>query len=391
MIKKTIEVLGTKGDLTTFLLTLGTGLLFALIVKEPVICNDSHFYLKYSRDIDQAGLAFYSETKLPFYYWLFPTVLSSITRFNAENVIPIYIFIQCILWAGVSFFTYKIFELLTNRKTISLACGLATGLIPEALQWSAYFLSDILFIFLFSAFSFLLISIITRDNFCRKKAAILIALGILITLSRPTGFIVTALGTVVLLLHLFQKKQIKASICIILIYAISGLFIISLSPNDQSESPESRVTVSGYLLLFKELFSTGTIIHDRPQLSKAPLPEDSGSIKSTMYFTNVFLTRTVMFWSPFIKGYSLKHTLLNTVTLLPLFILAIIGIIKSIKHIHPLTLLFLVGCLIAYTCFHSLTLIDYDHRYRFPLLWILAIFAGFSFTQPLKSISKDHV
>ncbi len=82
------------------------------------------------------------------------------------------------------------------------------------------------------------------------------------------------------------------------------------------------------------------------------------------------------FWAIYIAPFSFRHKAFNVVWLIPLFSFAMIGIVQSIRmKIRSSYILWTI--LLAFTIFHTLTIIDFDQRYRAPLLPIVSIYAGF--------------
>jgi hypothetical protein len=130
----------------------------------------------------------------------------------------------------------------------------------------------------------------------------------------------------------------------------------------------TRVYETTPLARFTGRVRAGVVINDRPSydvhLRQEPdLPARLG------FVLRVVGRRAAVFWSLWLDGYSTRHRLINALTLFPLFGAAMLGLWVGLRTpaLRPPSL-YLALLMVAYTVAHSLTMIDYDLRYRLPVL-----------------------
>jgi len=106
----------------------------------------------------------------------------------------------------------------------------------------------------------------------------------------------------------------------------------------------------------------GMIIHDRPETWVSP-PE------SFFDFTYLYFMRMISFFAPYVAGFSIIHIALNSletfIIILSITIWAFLG--GNIKAFDK-TVFFILLLSFSIAAYHSFTIIDYDFRYRFPLI-----------------------
>ena len=111
-----------------------------------------------------------------------------------------------------------------------------------------------------------------------------------------------------------------------------------------------------------EMVEKGIIIHDRPETW----------VKFSNSFLNVallYFLRFIYFFNPYAESFSKIHIILNIFQTLVIFCsLSVFAFLKTeIKSMHKCTLL-IVMISLSVAFFHSFTLIDFDWRYRFPII-----------------------
>jgi len=360
--------------------------LWIILSNEPVQSNDTNFYLHHAKGILANDLSYLVHNNLPPYYWFFTYLISLIYEFAPTELPYIIVSLQALLWGTLSILIYKICKLWVQDNT-ALICSGIFSLSFESLQWTNYVLSDILYLTLFVIYIYKLLSL--QRTFKTHKIIIISTIGLLLLLTRPVGFISLSIGSFILLLiSLKERKWIHISAYFVL-HSIIGLslILILLSKSEPTINNDTdRVSPSGYMILFTERFADGTIIDERPAHN---LVQDSNEA-DLVFYSRVFLTRCLYFWSPFISGYSTSHLALNSICLLPIIILGLLGLLTSYNKLNFIEICTLTLPLIIFTIFHSLTLIDYDHRYRVPVLWIMIIFSALIIEKVITLVKKAH-
>lgn len=95
-------------------------------------------------------------------------------------------------------------------------------------------------------------------------------------------------------------------------------------------------------------------------------------VANPLDFLALCLVRFAAFFTIALSRYSTAHVALNVVTLAPLFGVGLVMVGRTLVRGGPQRLL--AGLVVAFAAFHAVTLLDYDLRYRDPVLPLLAVF-----------------
>ena len=110
------------------------------------------------------------------------------------------------------------------------------------------------------------------------------------------------------------------------------------------------------------MVKTGMIIHDRPETWLDP----PNSFFDIIY---IYFMRFVNFFNPYAETFSIIHIILNVFqTFLIILSILIWFLIGNLTNSFNKIFLFVIILSFSVAAFHSFTLIDYDWRYRFPLI-----------------------
>ena len=95
-------------------------------------------------------------------------------------------------------------------------------------------------------------------------------------------------------------------------------------------------------------------------------------------FVRITVAKWMYFWTPWLPHYSAAHTVLNLAFFAPVYLLSVVALLRSRRLAPwqqlPAWLLAVLALLVS--SFHAMVQIDYDHRYRLPLLPVLIMLAG---------------
>ena len=292
------------------------------------------------------------------------------------------IFLNLLAYAGAATLIARIIFLTTNN---SLAALIGAGLFIvnfESFQWVRYVLSDTTFMFLIVATFYLIFNFVldkSEVNVFFMGTGILL-LFVVLTSYRPTAISFLIVFSLLILLgrrYLGDKYRpnlklfISSVIFIGLVFAavIQAFFVQDINrwPFDFAH---------GYMEIISGYFSEGRIIDDRPELNVAP-PD------AYLSFLSVIFLRFYFFFVFAIDAFSERHVIYNLFTfpityalaLLYLFLPIMARDVQSVIGYRFLgiscTILIVVGA-----AFSSLLLIDYDWRYRMPIMPFVFILAG---------------
>lgn len=287
-------------------------------------------------------------------------------------------FLKAGKWLGVdyqywvlflNFSTFALMLLALNRlqmvmgaSHLTIFCFLVLyGINFDAFIWNFYILTDAIFAHLLCFF--LLYAHITNVERRFVKLTFALTLGaVVLVMTRPVGFfLVLAIFFVLTLLPFIATKLDNEALKTLLIFnlcccALCWIGLLSIQYYCIQDLCRNELWID---------IGRGVVVHDR-------LTIESNSILQTQ------VVRALFFWSPLQLGYSFLHSSVNAVAaVLTCIGLALIlrGEKESIGLIRKLLLIWgLIASLM--TWFHAATIIDYDLRYRLPILLPFIILSG---------------
>ncbi len=232
----------------------------------------------------------------------------------------------------------------------------------DVLTWPRYILADMNY-----AFLVILITYFITKGFVENKFNYLVIFLILflILLTRPTSI---SIIFAVIFFFTIMKYQIflkhKAILFFILTLFITVPLVFGIlyycikfqfTEITQLEwLPDSLYPIS--------MVKSGMIIHERPE-TWVDVPSNFKDIAF------VYFLRLVYFFNPYAATFSINHNILNIIQtffiFLSIFIWSFFGGVSKIKD---KTFFLIIILSISVAAFHSFTLIDYDWRYRFPII-----------------------
>jgi hypothetical protein len=238
---------------------------------------------------------------------------------------------------------------------ISIAMALLT-LSVDLLLWPRYMLSDMTFTFLVALASYIIIKGIAEDKFDYLS---LISVLFITLVSRPSSIpILFAIFSFISISRF--KIYTKPKLILLLIFSLSivspfifaylyNLIEVYLSDNTQGVHLLKHIAV-------------GEVINDRPETWLPP--PSSFSDVAYLYFV-----RIISFFTPYAAPFSTIHIILNSLqTLIILSSITIWSFLGGSRKLLDKTVLFILLLSFSVAAFHAFTIIDYDWRYRFPII-----------------------
>lgn len=312
-----------------------------------------------------------------FFYWLYPLFL---TPFQHNFVLVISA--QIILQSIASVLIFQIASRLFNTPTGCIA-GLGYAFLWEAFQWDVYVLTDSLFVFLLILTAFLALRALDKKNKF-YWGLFLASFGATLFL-RPTLF--PFLASIALFLSWHFPRKYK------LAFGIFGLSILGwCAYNIFWQVPGPQFGLAPYFHYFASLFEKGIIVHDRHSLIMDVRWTPGLSIENVFTFSKLFAARLAAFWLPIVPEFSFGHKIISLLTFIPLLSLSFFGILQALRNItDPLKqrfLFFMFSTILFFWIFQALTEVDYDWRYRLPVLPFLVIFASYGCTLVFEKLTN---
>jgi hypothetical protein len=368
-----------KHLLIIFLFSFIGSLGIALLKKAPILSNDSYFYIHHANDLIDKGWTYYNRAEAPPYYWLYSHIIALL-----KIISPNYFKILAVIWNALAWslsmiLLYQTMSLFRKNK-LSLILVLLVSIFPECIQWNAYILSDPSFAMLYMSLIYQVLRNLEQNEPSLYFSILFSFTLFLLVFSRPVAFIAVLISVSFLLLNsYFVKSNFKQNFAACSLPILFFIFFVYHFKSQPNIGITENYSATSYSTTFLDWFEEGMIIHDRPSYNIEPISKDDIVI---VYYLKVFALRFVHFWHPILTEYSILHLLINAITLLPIFLMCWIEIILQLKSLIKNKFkslltphVYLIAILLAYTAFHSLTLIDFDHRYRYPHLFISVIFS----------------
>lgn len=289
------------------------------------------------------------------------------TFYILSNNLTGWIIIQVILSAFGCVLIY-----LTAKKIINRTAGIVAGgtlaILFDSFQWDVYILSDSIFVFAMTATLWAMASHCVHRT-PRTRLFALSSLGYL-AITRPFG--IPILLTVVVADQFLSGLDLLPQVRGIapLFVAVSGAVVL-LSQR-----------ISWVLEHVTSSFATGLLVWNEPTLVYPFIPEGTVSIgyllSNIHHIILIAILRTLVFFLPVMPRFSLVHNLTNIVTLVPVMLLAAIGVVRLSRRQKTEYLLMWLVPLIAILLVISVTFVDWDWRYRAPAGPLLAVLAGYT-------------
>jgi hypothetical protein len=296
--------------------------------------------------------------------------------------------------------TVAVLARLTTRETRSANAGICAGGIAAVqisfVFWTAYVLSDTLFLFLVALCADRLL--LLRDSSNTARDAALIGFLTLVTIAaRPTGaaFAVAVLPVLVMAGRRDVRKLAIVlggfALPFVLLIAI-GLAGTRLSGSDLPEATAGRLAawvrsgVENGLLWTESGRATSGVdvdVYPPPVLHMLP-PEQQDEFlqlgplgfaaRHPEFVLQQDLRKLRMFWTPVLPEYSLPHAIATGLYFVAFYVFALTGF----AHARRLTSLVALvsSSVLLFTLTSLITFVDYDQRYRLPAELLLVPLAG---------------
>lgn len=330
-------------------------------MRGPQVSPDGYSFFAWADDLARAGPSSLAPrvlyTGVVAYAWALRAL------FGAQAPLA-WVIVQSVAVALGSLALYDVARRLHDARTATLAV-LAYAFLFDAFQWEAYALSDSIF----QAALLATLAAITRahlDGSCRARAGVAFGLAFLV-FWRPVGFLVPACYLAWRLASIARASDRRVRWI-----AVGGLAVALVA------LPIIAPFAATMGDLYARTNAQGLVIHDDPQLA-LPLetrPWSGGGIfgyafANPLDMLALALARFAAFFAPFLPRYSLEHVAVNAVTLLPVLVSGLWGVRRAWRAGGVERLV--VALVLVFPAFHAVTLLDYDLRYRDPVLPLLCL------------------
>ena len=245
----------------------------------------------------------------------------------------------------------------------------------DILTWPKFILSDMIYSFLVLLVTYVVIKSIVKNKINYLELFIMV---LLLLASRPSSipviFVILSFIVILKLQIFFNQKNI---LVFFLILFISIPFMLSLAYSIIEFNFNGIAKVDFLTNMVKE----GMIIHDRPEtwINK---PDNIIDI------IFIYFLRLINFFNPYASTFSIAHIVLNVFQfMLILSSISIWSFYGNSLKIYNKIFLFILLLSLSVAAFHSFILIDYDWRYRFPIILPLLMLIPISIEIVLQKVN----
>ena len=324
---------------------------------------------------------FYADTEFftPSFFYTLPVTLFAILKLAMNDQWIVGYQITNLVALFFTLFLYiKIAYHLEIRKWL-IAFSLLVFLASiDFLLWPRYILTDTLYVLLVMLAIF---AVVTRINKDCSSRILITALLLLLLVTRPSSIpYIAVLLFFAYLPSLSQKMLVnkklfnRLGICVLLSSVFYSIIIMANA---------SGFIESDTINYWNKYVEEGNVIDGRPETYIIYEATYLGTVK-------LYLCRMVGFFTPFAKGYSLFHNTLNGLLLLGCYIIILAMFRYSFSEFEQnnsrANAIALLSTLIFFVAiFTSTILIDYDWRYRYPVIAPLILLTTLIFDNYLNS------
>jgi len=294
----------------------------------------------------------------PSYFYTTPVIVVALLKvfFGSAWQYAFLIFDLFLVLFSLILFSKSLLIIGVRPVLISITMAVLT-LSVDLLLWPRYVLSDTIFAFLVILVTFIIIRGIAMD---KTHYISLISILSITLLSRPSSVpILFAVFSFVAIsrFQIYNKPKLLLLLFILGFFVVNPFIFAYLHHLIEVNLSDNR---QGAHLL--RLVGQGEIINDRPE-TWLPPPSTFGDV-AYLYFI-----RMISFFTPYAAPFSIIHIALNSLqTIVIVFSIGLWAFLgESIKLLNK-TVFFLLFLSFSVAAFSAFTIIDYDWRYRFPII-----------------------
>ncbi|MBK5258916.1 MAG: hypothetical protein JJE51_04930 [Thermoanaerobaculia bacterium] len=274
---------------------------------------------------------------------------------------------------------------LVRRTTPSVAAPAAALVFYLAafdiFHWMSFVMTDVLFI-LAAFIPFALVARGIFGDFRGRRIWLGVALCAAV-FTRPPGVVIVVLTIVAELLFVGDRTRAqKRAVAIVLLTGMLGALLIrTYVVHDPACWPFRFIRPK--IVEFANREKTGEVIYDRLEVARRP----PRTYNDHLAMQGVRFVRFFQFTS---STFSRFHNLLNLIYFIPLYLLAVMGTVWTLRaadHRRRRLVLFAVMWIVTFAFFQAITVLDFDWRFRTPMLLEFIVLAAFGVDQIARGVA----
>lgn len=334
---------------------------------------DAKFYLGLSTAVDSGNVSpFVTSKQANFTVIVFPALLAFVRMIFPGHWESIMLGIN-VLAAAI---TGMLLVDLVRRVTASVAAAAVALMFYlfgyDIFSWVWWLLTDHIYAcFALVVFVLVVRAIMDPDELARsRRLKLLVALAVAV-ITRPVGLFVIPLVIAAEWIYVGREEKRSRALWIAFASAVVAAFLIhAYYFQDMRRWPSDfmRPKLQSYAAREK----SGEVVFDRPELSRRP------PVTMTDHVV-IEIDRFVRFFQVTTSANSRRHNVMQLIYYIPLYLLAIIGVVMALrsgdrrrKAVVEVALLWILSM----AALSGATVLDYDWRYRLPLMPQLILLAA---------------
>lgn len=348
-------------------------ILFAALAlrSAPVQSSDTRFYLSMTEEIERGrGSETFATTRhAAWTVIVFPTLLSLVRAISPGQWQTIMVLLNAVCAAITAAIVVRIVRMVTPSVAAAAAALFFYAAAYDVVAWLHYILTDSIYGLVAIAAFAAVIRGLVRDEPPLRRRVFLAVLLLLCFITRPIGVVLIPL---VVFAELLGAGRLRGKVpwLLILAAAVAVLFVRAWFFDDISRWPFDFMRPKLEEYAARE--DQGEVVWDRRETFQAP-PE------TLLDHVAIQADRFVRFFQFTTSGFSRMHNLVNAAYYVPLYLLALLGAWRGLRgagdrrrRVVQVTLLWIV--IVAW--FHAITILDFDWRYRLPVMPQLILLAA---------------
>ncbi|HXH93899.1 MAG TPA: hypothetical protein VNN25_20135 [Thermoanaerobaculia bacterium] len=263
----------------------------------------------------------------------------------------------------------KLVRLATRSNAAAVLAIVVWLLCYDVVTWVRMPLTDVPFLVVsFAAFASVVAPYLAGEKPTRKNIIASVILTVISVLLRPVGFlwlILMVTASLVMSGRLRRRSLIASALLVAATVFLAHTFVV--------RNPESWTieTLARSVRWDAKSYRLGEVIKGRPETFHAPP-------STAVDYAAITADRFVHFFAPMVATFSRGHKIAGVVFYAPLYLLAIAAVIAAARRKGTTADVVILSAVVVLTVafWHSLVVIDYDWRYRLPILPHLVFLAA---------------
>jgi hypothetical protein len=263
-------------------------------------------------------------------------------------------------WAAVCVIAYSVLRAASRLNASRVSIYRTAGLLliaPDLLMFAPVVLGDVVYTMLATLVICAGVRRLTEPN-ARTPGAWLA----LVAASAVRPVVAPLAAAWLVAVALLPRVRMRLVIGVVAGLMVTGVFLHALLMLQDTPAPVFEVWIGR----MRTAYAEGVVVFDRPETF---LP----AARSVPDVVRLTLVKLGYFFAPVLPGYSRSHVLINLAFFGSAYALAALAIARAA---HRRAVLFLLIYIASVSLFHAMQEIDFDHRYRLPVLPALLLLSA---------------